>query len=152
MNDLNKNRLDELKSRNPGVFQDVPPGYFDQLPDAIMEKVQGKAHPKGKRLSGYYIFGIAAGILLLLGLTFVFLTLNRTENTAIQLTENQTPATVLLDTVENNETIIETTEPATTVTLSKEDPVIEEDPLNELEEIPLEALLDYLDEIDEFGF
>mgnify|MGYP000973873801 CR=1 FL=1 len=152
MNDLNKNRLDELKSRNPGVFQDVPPGYFDQLPDAIMEKVQGKAHPKGNRISGYYIIGIAATLLLLLGLTFVFLNQKSNENAAIQLTENQMPVTVLIDSADNPESTMENAEVLPQVTLKESDPLPTDDPLEDLEEIPLEALLDYLNEIDEFGF
>lgn len=152
MNDLNKSGLDKLKGIKANYFQDIPPGYFDQLPEVIMEKALQNPTPVSRRLSSRYIFGIAAALLLLLGLTFVLVNLNRTENIELQLTENQMPATFTTDSAENPETTTETPEALPVISLKEEEPATEEDPLKELEEIPLEALLDYLDEVDEFGF
>lgn len=59
--------IDELKSQNG--FK-TPQGYFDTLPDSIMNRINEK--PKARKITLYQVLGYAASVAVLIGLFSVF--------------------------------------------------------------------------------
>jgi len=136
--------MDELKGKNAGAFADIPDGYFDTLADKTLGNIE-KFQIRNKR--NYTYWAVAASLALILSLSaLLFRSSDQTMNTP--LAENNTTAIVSVDTLDDwdNQKIISPNDSLN----ERYDENIDFDAL--FEEIPLDAILDYLNEMDEFEF
>jgi hypothetical protein len=143
MNNDNKT-MDALKGKNAGAFPDIPEGYFDTLADKTLGNID-KFQNRKKR--NYIYWSIAASLALIVSLSVVLFRMDHNKlNTTVA--ENNTTAVVSTDTLKDraNEKIIS---PNDSINES-DDEDVDFDAL--FEEVPLDAILDYLNEMDEFEF
>lgn len=155
MNDLSNHKLENLKGNHADAFADIPANYFEELPEKVIAVIYQQKKVPLRTISWFVKTGIAAVILLLIGLSVFLLLETKNDSHNPQLAENIVVVTQqdsLTELQENVDTalISEATEnPGEPFVNDEIEPV---DPFAELDEIPLEALLEYVNELDEFEF
>jgi len=141
--------LKQLQGRRDKAFADVPDGYFESLPDRLTARIKAEKEPASSfyRLNRYALMA-AAGLLLLLG---ILLLMPRDQHENIQpITETQwrdrTP--LIADSFQpaKNPSLLQPNR-ETDLHNSDLDPI-----LALLDEIPLESIIEYLAEVDDFQF
>lgn len=158
MNDLPLKDFEKLKGQNAGAFSNVPQDYFDELPGKIMSGIAGQPERTEKRIGSFSIIGIAAGILALISFSIFLFYQHGHENSDRQLADNKTNTTILKDST--SDTKAAEKEPAADIVELKDttpipvpiDTLFTNDLFDELNDIPLEALLQFLDDSEEFEF
>lgn len=157
MNDLSEHKLENLKGRHADAFADIPANYFGELPEKVTAKIHQQKKVPLRRTSRFVKTGIAAIILLLIGLSVFLLLQTRSDNHNPQIAENNTVVThqdslTESEMEENDDTTLISEVIGNPGEPSANHEVEPDDPFAELDEIPLEALLEYVNELDEFEF
>lgn len=136
--------LDELKGKNAGAFPDIPEGYFETLANKTSQNLE-KSQTRKKRNFTYW--AVAASLALILSLSVLLFRMDDHKINA-PIAENNSATAVLPDTLKdrvNEKNIL----PNDSIN-ERYDENIDFDQL--FREVPLDAILDYLNEMDEFEF
>ncbi|MBE0640184.1 MAG: hypothetical protein IH598_16845 [Bacteroidales bacterium] len=155
---MSHHKLENLKGRHADAFADIPANYFEDLPGKIMAGIEEHKDQSGKSLGRYTRFGIAAGFLVLIGLSVFLFFRDGNGSSSQQITERIKEVVVPEDTTAG---IVDLKDQLALVVpydtnFNPDEQTVETsemiDPFAELGEIPLEALMEYLNEWEEFEF
>ncbi|HPR58360.1 MAG TPA: hypothetical protein PK915_08325 [Bacteroidales bacterium] len=146
-----------LKGKKEQIPEPVPKNYFEELPDRVMKKIEAVHQTNHYRTSGKALLKIAAGILILMTLSFFYYFFQiRTESQDEMVAGNSVPITMMKDDTIRKDTN-DGKKPIKNIVAKKENfPVDSVPDLNnifeELDKIPVETLMNYLNNLDEFEF
>lgn len=150
--------MDRLKGRRAEAFSDIPANYFEDLPGKVMAGIAQQKDQSGKSLGRYTRLGIAAGFLVLFGLSVFLFFRDGNGSSSQQFTERNKEVVVPDDStaeIVDHEDQLALIVPYDT-NFNPDEQTVETsemiDPFAELGEIPLEVLMEYLNEWEEFEF
>jgi hypothetical protein len=141
--------LKQLQGKRDKAFADVPDGYFESLPEKVTARIQAEKNPVSSVLwQNRYALMAAASLLILLGIVLLIPRMQHENSQPIAETEWMDTTALIADffhpdnNLANPKLIPEINLPNTDL-----DPL-----LALLDEIPLESIIEYLAEVDEFQF
>lgn len=145
-----KTSFEKLKGKQANAFGDIPPGYFGGLQQRLEERMDGEqAQLRAKR--NWLIPAAAAALLLSVGGALLLRSHTGRQQTQIAQYEER-------DTVSKHKSTVIVKEPLKTQEAAQEKPqpkitAASGDSLQMmLEALPLEDIMNYLNESDEFEF
>ncbi len=145
-----KTSFEKLKGKQANAFGDIPPGYFEGLQHRLEERMDGEqAQQRAKR--NWLIPAAAAALVLSVG--SVLLLRNQSDRQLRQIAQYEER-----DTVTKQKPSVFVKEPLKTQEAAQEKPqpkitAASGDSLQMmLEALPLEEIMNYLNETDEFEF
>lgn len=144
--------------RSMETFQDIPDGYFENLPDKLICRISAVESTNRKLQRIKYLFGIAAALLVLVGLG-VILMMDRKDRVEITISETladdstHIPQSTMMF-IDNGAHDKPDAGNASNIQVTKS---VEQqndniDMMALLDNIPIEVIIDYLVEIEELEF
>ncbi len=100
---LSKEALSEFDAH----VKEVPAGYFEQFPDAILLKIKAAKKPTSAKLFTIGSISMAAAVLLIIASTFIFVQRNKTDSQIATIAIHEIPTSEMEAYVNNNEWIAE---------------------------------------------
>lgn len=163
MNDFRNTNINDLKGKPAEVFTDVPEDYFEKLPEKIISRISIEKKQRAQRLKIYTLSGIAAGLLILLGFSFLIFLHNPDKNAGRQMAKNTGRVMLMKDSLLKDILIAAGSTDGDTVSensysAAQSDAhdnkkyITQSDIFDELDAIPVEVIFEYLDKHDEFEF
>lgn len=145
-----------LNGRGAGAFPDIPEDYFDKLPERLISQINMRE--KRKPVRTFFIYAVAASIVVLIGLAVLLFDRDRhnQDNHMAELHNNTLDTNLdLSESVSDSsgfevETDLSGFQSPNVLDTSSDDDY--EKLLASLDDLPSDIILKYLNEIDELGF
>ncbi len=155
MNDFKYSKLQDLKGKGADAFRDIPSNYFDQLPERIA--VRSDQVRRKRRALVITISGIAAGWLIILGFILSFWMQSHEGNMKHRLADgvNEYILQEPMDETADESLVSKSEAHSADIDYADENKNLffeTADLFDELDDIPLEVIVEYIIKYDEFEF
>ncbi len=157
MNDPRHKNNSALKGKRSEAFHGIPESYFDQLPEKVMKGIDQYQKHRKIRLKVFAMAGIAAGFLILIGFSLFLLLQNPGSDSKRQYAKSNN-SLVMKDSMKEvalaRDKIKADASDTADLFIGKDrkEAAEESDIFDELDDIPIEVIIEYLYSFDEFEF